>query len=333
MENSRLSVTLALRPPRRPSVVGASYPYRVKGDDMVSVSGFRSDRARVDYCRLYDAALAASAIPVTESDVETSFGRTHVLHAGDPSKPPLVAFHGSSISSTSWVPLLPLFASTHSVTMVDAIDEVGKSIAAKPTTRIADIVAWLDETLQALDVGRSAIIGGSRGGWIAAHYASAFPERVDRLSLVCPVGLGGGLRLSFIGRALAAMYRQPSEHGVQSFLDSMVMPMNRELLRQQPWQPMMQQFINGAVGFKKSPLGGARPKPWHSCDLQRIASGRIPVLAIVAKHESLYNGPKTATRLRRQLPDAQIELVDGANHMVMVDQLEIVEKLLAEFLR
>lgn len=297
------------------------------------ISAFRSDRARVEYCRLYDAVLAASTIPVTESDVETSFGRTHVLQAGDLSKPPLVAFHGSSSSSTAWVPHLPLFAATHSVTMVDAIDEVGKSIATKPTTRIADIVTWLDETLRALDIGRSAIIGVSRGGWIAAHYAAAFPERVDRLALVCPVGLVGGLRLSFVRRALAAMYRHPSEHSVQSFIDSMVMPTNRELLRQQPWQPMMQQFINGALGFKKSPLNGARPKPWDSCDLQRIASARIPVLAIVAKHESLYNGPKTAARLRQQLPNAQIELVDGANHMVMVDQSEIVEKLLAEFLR
>ena len=71
---------------------------------MAAVSAFRSDGARADYCQLYEAALAISTVPVTESDIETSFGRTHVLHAGDPSKPPLVALHGSSVSSTSWVP-------------------------------------------------------------------------------------------------------------------------------------------------------------------------------------------------------------------------------------
>jgi hypothetical protein len=42
---------------------------------MARISAFRSDEARAAYCRLYDAALAATSMPVTESDVETSFGR------------------------------------------------------------------------------------------------------------------------------------------------------------------------------------------------------------------------------------------------------------------
>ena len=141
---------------------------------MAGISAFRSDDVRAAYLRLYDAALAASTIPVTESDIDTSFGRTHVLRAGDPSKPPLVALHGSSISSTSWVPLLPILTATHRVTMIDAIDESGKSIATKPTTDSAGLVAWLDETLRAVDIQRSALVAVSRGTWIATPH--------DRLS-------------------------------------------------------------------------------------------------------------------------------------------------------
>lgn len=154
---------------------------------MARLSKFRSDDARAAYLRLYDAALSASPAQVTESDVETSFGSTHVLHAGDRSKPSLVALHGSSISSTSWVPLLPVLTATHYVTMIDAIDEAGKSVAARPTTKVADITTWLDETLRAIDVQRSSFVAASRGTWIAAHYAVAFPEKVERLALLCPV--------------------------------------------------------------------------------------------------------------------------------------------------
>ena len=68
-------------------------------------SAFKSDEARADYCRLYDAAIALSPVPVEESDVHTSFGITHVLTAGDPSKPPLVALHAKSFSLTMWLPL------------------------------------------------------------------------------------------------------------------------------------------------------------------------------------------------------------------------------------
>jgi pimeloyl-ACP methyl ester carboxylesterase len=95
----------------------------------------------------------------------------------------------------------------------------------------------------------------------------------------------------------------------------------------------MQQFISGAIGFKLA-LSNARPKLIGlDCDLQRLSASRIPVLAIIGRDESLHNGPRTASRLREQLPEARIELVEHANHMVMVDQPEIVEKLLTDFLQ
>ncbi len=183
-------------------------------------------------------------------------------------------------------------------------------------------------------VQRSAIIAASRGTWIATHYTIAFPERVDRLALVCPVGIVSGMRPICVARALTIMGVRPTERRVQSFLDTMVVPTNRRRLRQDPWRPVMQQFISGAIGFKAAP-SRALPKVGpgdKGCDLQRLSSARIPVLAIIGRDESVHNGPKTATRFRQQLPEARIELVDDANHMILNDQPEIVEKLLVDFL-
>ena len=36
---------------------------------MAGISAFRSDDARAAYCQLYDAAVAESTMPVTESDI------------------------------------------------------------------------------------------------------------------------------------------------------------------------------------------------------------------------------------------------------------------------
>jgi pimeloyl-ACP methyl ester carboxylesterase len=302
---------------------------------MAGTSTFRSNDARAAYLQLYDEVLATSTIPVTESDFETSFGLTHVVQAGDPSKPPLVALHGSSISSTMWVPLLHVLTVTHRVTMVDAIDEAGKSIATQPTTKSTDLVAWLDETLCAIDIQRSAVIAASRGAWMATHYAMAFPERVERLALVCPVGIVSGISPSFLFRGVTTMAVRPTERRVWSFLDTLVMPANRGLLRQEPWQPIYRQFVRGATYFKMS-LSNAAPRPWpmqSDCDLHRLASARIPVLAIIGRDETAHNGPKTASDFRRKLPEARIELVDDAKHGVLQDQPKIVEKLLADFLQ
>ena len=275
---------------------------------MAGISAFRSDDARAAYSQLYDAALATSTIPVTESDVETSFGRTHMLHAGNPAKPALVALHGLEISSTMWVPLLPILTANHSVTMIDAIDEAGRSIATQPPTNSAELVAWLDETVRAIGIERSAIVAASRGAWMAAHYAIAFPERVERLALVCPVGIVRGLSLSFLVRGLITMGVRPTEQRVWSFLDTMVMPTNRRSLRQEPWLPILQQMVSGTIGFKAA-MSRPLMKPWPirpDCDPRPLAAARIPVLAIMGRNDSCHNGPKSATRFRQQLPEARI---------------------------
>lgn len=103
-------------------------------------SGFKTDTARAEYCRHYDEAIALSPVPVEESDVETSFGTTHVLTAGDPAKPPLVALHAKSFSSTMWVPLLPTLTASHHVRMLDAVGDVNKSVATDVMSSPARVV-------------------------------------------------------------------------------------------------------------------------------------------------------------------------------------------------
>ncbi|MCV7281360.1 alpha/beta hydrolase [Mycolicibacterium flavescens] len=300
----------------------------------MGLSSFRSARARDAYVARYDESLSASSVPITESDVPTSFGRTHVLTAGDRSKPPLVALHGSSSSATAWVPNLPVLTATHCVTMVDAIDEVGKSVASRPTTKSADLVRWLDDVLCACEIQRSAFIGASRGAWIATHYASAHPERVERLALLSPVGIACGTSPRFLIHGLTTIGVWPTERRVWSMLESLVTPATRSALRQPPWRMLNDQFVAGALYFKTS-MSNPQPRPWplHSdCDLRPIASARIPVLVVIGEQETANDGPKSAARLRRQLPQARIEFVADAGHGLAQDRPEVVDKLLGEFL-
>ena len=283
---------------------------------MAKVSAFRSDDARAVYYDLYDAALAASPTPVTETDVDTSFGRTHVLAAGDSSKPPLVATHPLAFSSTSWLPLLPTFAANHSVTMIDAIGDLNKSVARKPITRASHIAAWLDETLSALEIERAAMVAMSMGSWMATQYAMTFPDRVERLALIAPVGLVSGQHLGWLLSGYYANYLRPTEARLQTFIGTTATAAGRQRLRQDPWRPIIQQYVTGTIGFHK-PILSVRPT---RCDLQRLTTGQFPVLVIVGREESLHDGPKAADRFRRRLPHARIELVDEANRLIPVDQ-------------
>ena len=212
---------------------------------MAGISAFRSHEVRDAYCQLYDAALAAAPMAIAESDVETSFGRTHVLTAGDLSNPPLVAVHPLAFSSTSWLPLLSTLAARHRVTMIDAIGDVTKSVASKPITTAAHVVAWLDETLRALTIERAAMVAMSMGTWMTTQYSMAYPGRVDRLALVAPVGLVCGQHLGWTLRGAYANFVRPTRARLESFIDTTATSAGQRRMREDPWRLIVQQCTAG----------------------------------------------------------------------------------------
>lgn len=294
---------------------------------MARASGFRSAEAREAYVRLYDEAVASAPVPVEQSDVPTSYGTTHVLTAGDPAKPPLVALHGKALSSTNWLPLLPTLTATHHVRMLDAPGDLGKSVATRVLNRPRKVVEWLDQALGELGVERAAFAAISIGTWMSVHYAMEHPGRVERMAMICPAGIVSRLDPRWLVGALAAALH-PTPEKARKLLDTMAVPAARHRLREDPWRPVVDQFAQGTAAFRLR-IDEAKPAP---CDIGRLAAARIPTLVVIGREETLHDGALMARRFREQLPHARVELVDDANHLVFVDRQELVEELLGDFL-
>jgi hypothetical protein len=63
---------------------------------MAKVASFRSPDLQRAYVAAYDDVLLSSPVTIAETDVETPYGVTHVLTAGEPGHPVLVALHGKA---------------------------------------------------------------------------------------------------------------------------------------------------------------------------------------------------------------------------------------------
>jgi pimeloyl-ACP methyl ester carboxylesterase len=231
--------------------------------------------------------------------------------------------------STMWLPLLPSLAAAHHVRMLDAVGGANKSTATNVISNAGHVVAWMDELLDTLAIARCPIVGASIGGWMAANFAMARPERVTRLAMLAPAGIVGSLRTKWVfGMALGTAIR-PAPAKAEWLLDNLVMEATRPRLRADPWRPIAQQFIVGMANIHRN-LGELRPG--LKCSVDRLAASDIPVLILMPRDETGHDGPMMVRRYRQQLPQAQVALVNDANHLVFIDRTNLVGHELQKFL-
>jgi pimeloyl-ACP methyl ester carboxylesterase len=99
----------------------------------------------------------------------------------------VILLHGLGGNWTNWsLNIGPLAVNYH----VLAPDQIGFGKSDKPLINysIDTYVDFLDQFCKQLKIERASLVGVSLGGWIAAAYTIAFPNKVDRLVLVDAVG-------------------------------------------------------------------------------------------------------------------------------------------------
>src|SRR5215217_1230995 len=116
----------------------------------------------------------------TPKEVTIYGQKVHYLEAG--SGPNLILLHGLGGSSQVWQFNIGPLAEKYHVFVPDQIG-FGKSDKPLVNYRIRTYVDFLDQFCKQLKIERASLVGNSMGGWIAAAFTAAFPDRVDKLVL------------------------------------------------------------------------------------------------------------------------------------------------------
>jgi len=130
--------------------------------------------------------------PTTAQDGETVdkyatvFGaKIHYLEAG--SGPVVILLHGLGGNTTNWGPTIAPLAQKYRVIVPDQIG-FGKSDKPLLNYRVGTLVDFLDGFYKQVGVQKASLVGNSLGGFTAAAFALAYPEKVDKLVLVDAAG-------------------------------------------------------------------------------------------------------------------------------------------------
>jgi len=117
-------------------------------------------------------------------------GETVVTEVGPRNGPAVLLLHGTASNSAMWSSNIEGWSRRLRLLAVDIIGDAGMSAASRPALDTEAHALWLDDVLDGLALDTVAIVGISFGGWIALDYASRRPNRVERLVVINPGGVG-----------------------------------------------------------------------------------------------------------------------------------------------
>jgi pimeloyl-ACP methyl ester carboxylesterase len=230
--------------------------------------------------------------------------------SADGKTPPLVLLHGGgSTIGTSFGKVLPALAATRQVV---AFEQQGHGhtadIADRPFTfeQSADDAAAL---LRHLGIGKADFFGYSNGGQIALEVAIRHPDLVRKLVVE------------------SAMFdRDGSDPGFwKSFENAKPDDMPRELreayLAVAPHPEQLPAF------FAKSVRRMMNFKGWTPEDLRSI---HAPTLVVAGDRDIVL--PEHAVRMFRLLPNAQLAVLPGTDHMAIVSRSDWLVPMIGAFL-
>ena len=129
------------------------------------------------------AALWAQAPPSKQVEI---FGqKIHYLEVG--SGPTVILLHGLGGDKTNWAFTAPALAKNYHVYVPD---QIGFGESDKPLIeyRVGTLVDFLEGFYKKLGITKATLVGNSLGGWTAAAYTLAHPDKVERLVLVDSAG-------------------------------------------------------------------------------------------------------------------------------------------------
>ncbi len=287
---------------------------------------FRSEAAKQTYLAFYDEKARRWPVESKNKLVGTTFGDTFVRVQGPVDGPRLLLIPGDSENSLSWIPVIDALSAEHRSYVVDHIYDNGRSIYTKDIQCPQDLVQWLDELIVALELTHLSLIGYSYGGWQAALYALAHPNRIEKLVLLAPSATVLPPSIGLLIRALL-YYFIPLHTVTKSYLYWWGPDAARDFQARLLVDEMIEELELTRKCFKRRTFISPTvltDQNWQDLD--------VPTLFLVGENELNYSASKAVQRLASVAPSVEASVAAGADHYLTIVKPKWVTDTMLKFL-
>lgn len=271
-------------------------PAPTEGDDATAEAGFlftEVDGIRVRYARRGDVASA---------------------------RVPTLFLHGFGGDLDNWLFNLDSIAAVAPVIALDLPAHGQSGVQLPGSGTLPELAGFVLHFLEQIDVGRVHLVGHSMGGAIAAQMALDAPQRVASLVLLASAGLGPEINGGYIEGFVAAPTRRELKPVVeQLFADPGLVSrqMLDDLLKFKRLDGVSQALTRLGQGL----FGRGRQA---SLPVARIDTRALPLTLVWGREDRII----PAAQAGLAPAGANVRVLDGAGHMVMMEKAGEVNALI-----
>ncbi len=250
-----------------------------------------------------------------------------VVAEGDDRALPVVFIHGFPFSHAMWQAQVAAVSRDYRAIAYD-VRGLGESSVGDGQYTIEGHVDDLLGLLDQLAIARAVVVGLSMGGYIALRALERNPERFAG-AVLCDTRSDADTDEGRIARAVAS--RKVKVSGAQAFADEFIPKVFAPASLQR--LPEAVELIRGVIA-RTPPLAIAGTLLALACRTDTTASLariEVPTLIMVGEHD-LITPPAVAQAMHARIPGSQYRVVPQAAHMSPLENPEVVNAHLLEFL-
>jgi pimeloyl-ACP methyl ester carboxylesterase len=286
------------------------------GAEVTSI--YKSPEIKARFMEIYDEKMRDWPVPYEDVFVDTQYGKVHVIVSGPEDAPPLLLLHASGVASWSWKFNVADLSKHYRTYAIDLIGDVGKSEFASLDNILKtgqDQAELYSEITTKLGVDKAYVVGASDGGFVGTNYVLYFPERVEKLALLGPMGYAGATQS--IIRIMAAQFFPLKP--IQDSTFRWAFSDNPKLIEE--FGEWFQLTMSGYNPHRVAPF------PISAEERQSL---QVPVLFVFGQRDNLVGNPDAAKELVQDIPIVQVEIID-AGHLMGAEQPGQVNALITGF--
>lgn len=276
------------------------------GCEKMSNSIYKSNQGKKIVQDLYDQQLNSIEIEYEDLYVDTRFGKTHVIKAGNVNGKPLLFFHGGNSTAPFSLKQSVYLTREYQVFAPDIIGHPGKSDQTSLSPYTLEYGKWALDVIDSLGFEQIMCVGGSFGAGVLMKLMCVSPEKILKSVLVVPSGISNSSKVKIVssmGIPMIAYIITKKEKwlkkaitpmiGSNKYIDTDIIDMVR-------------------IIFEHVKVKATMPSDIKASDIKNY---KAPTLLFAGEKDILFSGKKVIGRARNIINNIEAHLLENCAHM------------------